>query len=254
MFIREYGSGRAVLMLHGAPSAPTDFDPVVLRLLTTRRVLLPDMPGYGKSPYEPNLSIPRSVELIDQELISRGIEEVSVIGFSMGAWRALLLALDGKTRVNAIVTLGGVAGFDAEQAAMMKGFANVLRGTDSLRQPFLEETMTTRMLSPDSARTNPAAVAAATGWLDWPNPESLADELDSMAVTPPCYDRLSTLRIPVLARVGALDVATPVALSQRIVDAIPGARLEIVEGKGHALLLEDIDATIDSVVTFLLGV
>jgi pimeloyl-ACP methyl ester carboxylesterase len=100
MFIREYGSGRAVLMLHGAPSAPTDFDPVVLRLLTTRRVLLPDMPGYGKSPYEPNLSIPRSVELIDQELISRGIEEVSVIGFSMGAWRALLLALDGKTRVD----------------------------------------------------------------------------------------------------------------------------------------------------------
>jgi pimeloyl-ACP methyl ester carboxylesterase len=251
MFIREYGSGRAVLALHGAPSAPTDFEPLVQRLNATSHVLLPDMPGYGQSPYEPSLSIPRSVELIDEALVSRGIKEVSVIGFSLGAWRAFLLALDGKTHVNAIVTLGGIAGLDAEHAAMMQGFAKTLRGTESLRQPYIEETMTTRMLSPESARTNPVAVAAASGWLDWPNPESLADELEAMASTTPCYDRLSSLRIPVLARVGEVDVATPVALSQRIVDAIAGAKLEIVEGKGHALLLEDTDATVASIVAFL---
>jgi pimeloyl-[acyl-carrier protein] methyl ester esterase len=251
MFIREYGSGRAVLLLHGSPSAPTDFDPLVKRLSATRHVLLPDMPGYGQSLHQPGLSIPHSVELIDEALISRGIKEVSVIGFSLGAWRALLLALDGKTHVNAIVTLGGIAGLDAEAGAMMQSFAKMLRGAESLRQPHLEETMTTRMLSPESARTNPAAVAAAAGWLDWPNPESLADELEAMAKTPPCYDRLSTLRIPVLARVGALDVATPVVLSQRIVDAIPGAQLEIVEGKGHALLLENTDATVASIAAFL---
>jgi len=251
MFIREYGSGHAVLLLHGSPSAPTDFDPLVQRLNTTRHVLLPDMPGYGQSPYEPGLSIPRSVELIDETLISRGLEEVSVIGFSLGAWRALLLALDGKTHVNALVLLGGVAGLDEEGVAIMQSFAKRLRGTESLRQPYLEETMTTRMLSPESARTNPAAVAAASGWLDWPNPESLADELEAMAITMPCYDRLNTLRIPVLARVGSLDVATPANLSQLIVDAIPGAKLEIVEGKGHALLLEDTDATVASVAAFL---
>ena len=209
------------------------------------------MPGYGKSPSQPNLSIPRSVELIDEELVSRGIEEVSIIGFSMGAWRALLLALEGKTRVNAIVTLGGVAGYDPEHAVMLLGFAQTLRGSESLRHPQMEEVMTARMLSPESARNNPAAVAAAAGWLDWPNPESLADELEAMAVTLPCYDRLRNLRIPVLARVGALDVATPVSLSQRIVDAIPGAKLEIVEGKGHALLLEDTEATVASIVSFL---
>jgi 3-oxoadipate enol-lactonase len=251
MFIREYGSGRAVLTLHGAPSAPTDFEPLVQRLKTNMHVLLPDMPGYGQSPYIPGLSITRSVELIDEMLVSRGIKEVSVIGFSLGAWRALLLALEGKTHVNAIVTLGGIAGLDPEHAVMMLGFANALRGTESLRQPYLEETMTTRMLSPESARNNPTAVAAAAGWLDWPNPESLADELEAMAVTMPCYDRLKTLRIPVLARVGALDIASPPELSQRIVDAIPGAKLEIVEGKGHALLLEDADATVASIAAFL---
>ncbi|HRI72332.1 MAG TPA: alpha/beta hydrolase, partial [Polyangium sp.] len=237
MFIREYGSGPTVLALHGSPSAPTDFDPLVQQLQKTRRVLLPDMPGYGRSPHYPGLSLQRSVELIDEALISRGIKEVTIIGFSFGAWRGLLLALDGKTHVNALVALGGLAGFDPDHAVMALGYAKVLRGAESLRQPLLEEAMTARMISPDSARNNPAALAATMGWLDWPNPESLADEFEAGAVAMPCYDRLHTLRIPVLARVGELDVAAPPALSRRIVDAIPGAKLEIVEGKGHALLL-----------------
>lgn len=251
MFIREYGSGPAVLLLHGSPSAPTDFDPLVRRLEGSRRVLLPDMPGYGDSPYESGLSIARSVTLIDDALASLGIEEVAVVGFSLGAWRALLLALDGKTRVTAIVTLGGHAGLDEEHRAIMKQFAEILRGTPSLRQPFVEEMMTARMLAPDSAKTNPAFVAATTGWLDWPEPEALADELEAMATTAPSYDRLGALRLPVLARVGALDVAVPPPLSERIVASIPGARLEIVEGKGHALMVEDTDATVDSIVSFL---
>lgn len=251
MFIREYGSGRAVLALHGSPSAPTDFDPLVQRLQATMHVLLPDMPGYGQSPHIPSLSIARSVELIDEALIARGVREVAIVGFSLGAWRAFLLALDGKTHVNTIVTIGGIAGLDPPHAAMMQGFAKMLRGTPSLRQPFLEETMTTRMLSPQSARTNPTAVAGAMGWLDWPHPESLADELEATAAAPSIYDRLSALRIPVLARVGELDIATPPELSQRIVNAIPNAKLQLVEGKGHALLLEDTDATVDSITAFL---
>lgn len=251
MFIREYGSGRAVLALHGSPSAPTDFDPLVKRLQATRHVVLPDMPGYGQSPHLPGLSFPRSVELIDEALQSRGIKEVSVIGFSVGAWRAFLLALDGKTHVNAIVSLGGLAGFDPEHAVWALGYAKILRTAPSLRQPFLEQAMTARMISPDSARNNPDVVAATMGWLDWPNPESLADEIEASAITMPCYDRLHALRIPVLARVGELDIAAPPALSQRIVDAIPGAKIEIVEGKGHALMLEDTDATIASIAAFL---
>lgn len=251
MFIREYGSGRAVLALHGSPSAPTDFDPLVKRLELTRHVLLPDMPGYGQSPYVPKLSLARSVELIDEALQARGIQEISVIGFSLGAWRAFLLALDGKTRVNAIVSLGGLAGFDPDHAVMALGYAKMLRGAPSLRQPALEEAMTARMISPDSARNNPAVVAAAMGWLDWPNPESLADELEAAAVAVPCYDRLHQLKIPVLARVGDLDVTAPPSHSHRIVNAIADAKLEIVEGKGHALLLEDTEDTVASTLAFL---
>ena len=251
MFIREYGSGRAVLLLHGSPSAPTDFDPLVRRLEASFRVLLPDMPGYGDSAHVPGLSIARSVELIDEELVSRGIDEVAVVGFSLGAWRALLLALDGKTRVSAIVALGGHAGLDDEQRAVMKQFAALLRGTPSLRQPFVEQMMAARMLSPESAAKNPSVVAAATGWLDWPEVDALADELEAMATTETSYDRLGALRMPVLARVGELDVAAPLVFSQRIVAAVPGARLEVVSGKGHALLLEDTGATVASIAAFL---
>jgi len=251
MFVRDTGSGDAVLLLHGSPSAPTDFLPLVERISQTRRVLLPDMPGYGATPFEPGLSLERSVELIDAELVSRGIDEVAVVGFSLGAWRALLLALDGNTRVRAIVSLAGHAGFEDEGRASMRFFADLARGVPSLRHPAVEPRMPERMLSRAHAEAHPEHVAAVLAWLDWPTPEALAAEMDAAANASPAYDKLGGLNIPLLARVGTLDVAAPPEISRRIVENVKGARLELVEGKGHALLLEDTEATVESIANFL---
>jgi 3-oxoadipate enol-lactonase len=251
MFMRDTGSGDAVLLLHGSPSAPTDFLPLVERLSRTRRVLVPDMPGYGASPFEPGLSLARSIELIDAQLAARGVDEVAVVGFSLGAWRALLLALDGKTRVDSIVALGGHAGVEGEGRETLRFFADLVRNLPSLRHPEIEPFMPQRMLSPADVATHPEHVAAVIAWLDWPTPAALAAELDAVVNATPVYDRLGELCIPLLARVGALDATAPPEISRRIVEAVKGARLEIVEGKGHALLVEDTEPTVASITSFL---
>ena len=48
----------------------------------------------------------------------------------------------------------------------------------------------------------------------------------------------------VLARVGELDQATPPPKSEAIVKACKNARLEVVPGAGHALVLEDLDGVV----------
>jgi pimeloyl-ACP methyl ester carboxylesterase len=50
--------------------------------------------------------------------------------------------------------------------------------------------------------------------------------------------RLPEVRIPTLVIGGSADVIAPPAESRRIAKLIPGARLEIVEGGGHMLMLE----------------
>jgi pimeloyl-ACP methyl ester carboxylesterase len=50
--------------------------------------------------------------------------------------------------------------------------------------------------------------------------------------------RLPEVRIPTLVIGGTADVLTPPAESRRLAELIPGARLELVEGGGHMLMLE----------------
>ena len=47
------------------------------------------------------------------------------------------------------------------------------------------------------------------------------------------------IAVPTLVICGAEDKMTPPALSQAIAEKIPGARLALVEGAGHMVMLED---------------
>jgi len=51
-------------------------------------------------------------------------------------------------------------------------------------------------------------------------------------------DDLPRVAVPTLVVCGSADVLTPLAESRRIAQRIPGARLEVVEGAGHMIMLE----------------
>jgi pimeloyl-ACP methyl ester carboxylesterase len=86
-------------------------------------------------------------------------------------------------------------------------------------------------------------VRAVEGWLDAAPSEVIAQDLEAFADAPDLVPSLSNLRIPVVARVGAADAATPVAKSEAIVRACPSASLQVVDGAGHALVYEDVEGT-----------
>ncbi|MGH2830769.1 MAG: alpha/beta fold hydrolase, partial [Actinomycetota bacterium] len=49
LFLREQGSGPAVVLLHGFPQTGACWDPIAARLAARFRVIVPDLPGYGAS-------------------------------------------------------------------------------------------------------------------------------------------------------------------------------------------------------------
>jgi pimeloyl-ACP methyl ester carboxylesterase len=90
MHIREVGAGPAVLLLHGCPATTRGFEPLVKRLSPWRRVLVVDLPGYGASPpLDGPYTLARVEDLLVGELLARGVHELSVVGHSGGAYRAL---------------------------------------------------------------------------------------------------------------------------------------------------------------------
>ncbi len=65
------------------------------------------------------------------------------------------------------------------------------------------------------------------------------------------YDQLSTIETPTLVVVGGEDIATPPAKGQRIADAIPNARFQIIPKAGHSATIEQANDVIQAIETLL---
>lgn len=210
MYVFDEGSGPAVLLLHGMPCPPEHLLPLAEVLAGHHRVLLPHLPGYGRSPALPGrYSFARACERIEQDIAARGIAELALVGFSGGSYRAFDLALRGNIRVTALVGLASMAGIDDELRPQYRAFADLPNDAGTRRM------VASRMLSPRVSASRPEAVREVEGWLDAAPREVIHEELLAMADAEDLRPRLERLRLPTTLRVGELDAATrsPIEMS-----------------------------------------
>lgn len=126
----ETGQGPAVLLLHGGgpgASGLSNYSRNIAALAAHFRVLVPDMPGYGKSSKGIN---PADIwgDLADAMhglLDALGIERAHVVGNSAGGGCALRMALDRPERIGRVVLMGP-GGVDVSKAAPTDGLKRLL--------------------------------------------------------------------------------------------------------------------------------
>ena len=111
IFFAEKGSGPAVVMLHGGgpgASGVSNYGRNIDALAQTYRVIVPDMPGYGRSHKHVDHSDPFGylAEAIRGVLDELAIETAHLVGNSYGGAAALRLALDTPQRVGKLVLMG----------------------------------------------------------------------------------------------------------------------------------------------------
>jgi 3-oxoadipate enol-lactonase len=251
MHMRDTGdpSRRAVLLLHGQMFDGSLYDPLVPALEGARRVLVPDLPGYGRTPLLSPWTFEGVRAAMEAELIARGIADVDVAGYSLGGYHALALALAGPVRVRKLYLLGALAGADAELRAAFRGFAQGIR-SGALDLPTVFEQMA---LPAAWARTHPGEVEAVRTALRHAPLSTLAAELEAAGDMPDLRPRLGEIRAETLVRVGSEEKNAPLPWVEEMVRAIPGARLEVAPGVGHLYLTQDREATVASAAAFFLG-
>src|SRR6201997_740218 len=111
IFVSETGSGPAVVMLHGGgpgASGVSNYSRNIDALAQHFRVIVPDMPGYGRSTKDVDQSDPFGylADMIRGLLDELGIDSAHLIGNSYGGAAALRLALDSPHRVGKLVLMG----------------------------------------------------------------------------------------------------------------------------------------------------
>lgn len=243
----ELGSGPDVVLLHGMPTTPEHMTPLARRLSSRWRTLVVHLPGYGRSTALDPYSVDESHTLVEDALLAHGVREAHMIGFSASAYRAIAHAIRRRVNVLSIYSIGGFADLaDEERQGLRDYIPLVLSG-----QP-LEPVLETVMLA-EPSRANPAAVADVRAWANATTRENLARELAAWSDVPDLRRPFGELDLPVVARVGTLDTASPRTRSERLVAAAKRARLEDVEGVGHTLLAEDFEGTALSIERLLDG-
>jgi 4,5:9,10-diseco-3-hydroxy-5,9,17-trioxoandrosta-1(10),2-diene-4-oate hydrolase len=111
IFVAEAGSGAPVVMLHGGgpgASGVSNYSRNIDSLADHFRVIVPDMPGYGRSAKGVDQSDPFGylADMIHGLLDELGVGTACLVGNSYGGAAALRLALDTPQRVGKLVLMG----------------------------------------------------------------------------------------------------------------------------------------------------
>jgi 4,5:9,10-diseco-3-hydroxy-5,9,17-trioxoandrosta-1(10),2-diene-4-oate hydrolase len=111
IFVAEAGSGPTAVMLHGGgpgASGVSNYSRNIDALAAHFRVIVPDMPGYGRSAKGVDHDDPFGylADMIRGLLDGLGIDTAHLVGNSYGGSAALRLALDTPHRVGKLVLMG----------------------------------------------------------------------------------------------------------------------------------------------------
>jgi len=198
--VREGGDAIPIVLLHGIGSNAQSFAPL-MRIFDARHPMMAwDAPGYGSS--EPlTIEWPDASDYaaaLDRLLVELGIARCVLVGHSLGCLMSARYALVAPKKVATLVLISPALGYGAEKDTPLP--AGAARRVEELD------------------RLGPAKFAAERA-------PGLGPE-ETLAIC-------ARIRCPVLVIQGTDDAITGRSRGTELARAIPGARLELIEGGGH---------------------
>jgi len=209
-----------VLLLHGSPGSRRDFTGAAPVLAEHRRVLAPDLPGFGVStPDVADYSIAAHARYVREMLDALGIERVHVVGFSMGGGVAIELADLAPERVASLTLLSSIGVQELE----LFGNATINHMVHGAQLGFL---VTLREGVPHFGRLDHSFFGVPYARNFWDTDQR------------PLREKLMRLAAPTLILHGDQDVLVPVAAAREHARIVPQSELRVVPGSHFLLFVE----------------
>lgn len=263
LFVKVWGEGRPVVLIHGWPLNADSWDPVALALAESGyRAIAYDRRGFGRSdqPWNGYDYNTLADDLLSVLQAFGGGEPAALVGFSMGGGEvARYLSRHGTRGIERVALIGSVVPamrrddenpdgvpqttFDAmaqgireDRARFLSGFFDDFFGIGLLSRPVSDEVLRHAWSMAMMAGLRPTLAAAEAFY------------------TTDFRNDLSSFTVPTLVIHGTADKTVPIEATARVVaEAIPGVQSIEYTGAAHGLFATHTDRLVEDLLDFLGG-
>jgi pimeloyl-ACP methyl ester carboxylesterase len=237
------GEGAPLLLLHGG----SGFDPgdrVNALMARQHRIICPSHPGFGKSELPDWITSVDDIAHIHLALLDKlSLQQVDVVGFSLGGWVAAEMATMSPERFRKIVMVGpvGVKTGPSDRLDVPDIFA--------LSEADLQKAL---YHDPGKMRVDPRSLSNEKLEVLFRNRESLALYVwEPYMHNPKLKHRLGRVTAPTLFVRGASDGLISDRYLNSYAKLVPNSRTTKIEAAGHMPHLEQPEKFAETVMAFL---
>ena len=237
------GTGGNVLLLHGFGETSSIWDAQVAALAPICRMIIPDLPGSGKSERMDDMSIESMadamIEIVNKE-INAG-DKVIVIGHSMGGYIALAVAERHPEKLCALGLVHSSAYADSQEK-----IATRRKGIEFIKEHGAGEFLKTaipNLFSPASKDKYPQIINDLILAGNNFSAGSLVSYYEAMINRPDRTHILKEMKIPFLFVLGKFDTAIPLKDGLSLCHMPELSYIHVLHKSGHMGMLEEADLT-----------
>lgn len=242
------GGKRSVLLLHGAGLDHTVWTLVARHFARHgRNVIVPDLPGHGRSAGQGCVSIAAMADWILGLLDALGIDKTALAGHSMGSLVALECAARYPERITALAMVGTTVPMPVSETILDDSRANRHAAFDMLTQWGFSKR------HQYGGNSNPGIwmIGATLRLFERSRPGVLHADMNACNAYVEGLERAAVVRCPVLLVLGSDDRLTPPRSTRALQQALASADVRVLADSGHSLMVEAPNALLDALRSIL---
>jgi pimeloyl-ACP methyl ester carboxylesterase len=246
-----YGDGDVVVLLHGFGEDSRIFDEQVKNLKKICRLIVPDLPGSGKSELliKNNVAIDDYADCIHALLVNEQVKSYKVLGHSMGGYITLAFAEKYREMLSGFGLIHSSASPDNDEKKKSR-----MQGIHMMNEygafPFLKNTVP-NLFAENFKKEHPEKVQELIEQSRQFSIEALTQYYTAMMNRPERLDVLKSSSVPVLFILGTEDVAAPLDIVLNQVHLPAVSHIHILNNVGHMGMLEAPNKVIEFLAEFI---
>ena len=237
IFYRSFGSGDRVMLVHGFGEDGNVWDKQVEHLKPKYQLIVPDLPGSGRSEMIDDMSMEGMAEVLHTIIHEENIDKCTVIGHSLGGYITLALVESYWNHVNAFGLFHSSAFADTDEKKETRK-----KGIEFIKQKgafeFLK-TATPNLFSPNSKEQIPNSIATFIESLKDFTPQALIAYYNAMMARPDRTSILKNTKNPVLFIAGEHDNAIPLNDVLKQCYLPEKSYIHVLKKSGHMGMMEE---------------